>query len=300
MKYIRKYALFVGIKFLLVFFFGLNTTEKSNAQSYIFISPLVTTPRPVYTTQAHEDSLIALAKTVFPVILYTKGSILYTGTAGIVRQSNSQLFWDSTAVCLGIGTNTVSTGNALVINKTFTDGNTSQNAISLTGNSTISTGFSQIRGMLCTVKNSGTTGTTGVVSGALFSIQGNGSQNYLTNNFTGISIGMSTLAGQSGTMVDVNSIRINAPSFAGAKPTSNYGLHVFNQGVSGVTTSIGLLVDAQSGSTNPYAAIFAGGNVAVGNSAPTQEFEVTGDITIVGGFLYMQDSVHLFTITKAQ
>lgn len=36
------------------------------------------------------------------------------------------------------------------------------------------------------------------------------------------------------------------------------------------------------------------GNVAIGNTAPTQKFEVTGNITIVGGLLYMKDSITPF------
>ncbi len=40
--------------------------------------------------------------------------------------------------------------------------------------------------------------------------------------------------------------------------------------------------------------ILAGGNVAVGNSAPTQKFEVSGNITIVAGVLYLVDATTPF------
>jgi len=71
------------------------------------------------------------------------------------------------------------------------------------------------------------------------------------------------------------------------KPTTQYGLRVANQGISGTTNSYGLYVDTQSGSTNNYAAIFAGGNVGIGTTAPGAKLTVSkNSITPqVGSFL---------------
>ena len=71
--------------------------------------------------------------------------------------------------------------------------------------------------------------------------------------------------------------------FGALKPTTQTGLRIKNQGISGTTTSVGLHVDAQSGSANNYAATFAGGNVGIGTSAPTTKLEVRdGDVRSSG------------------
>jgi hypothetical protein len=62
------------------------------------------------------------------------------------------------------------------------------------------------------------------------------------------------------------------------RPTTQYGLHIGNQGIAGTTNSYGLFVDAQAGSTNSYSAIFAGGNVGIGTSNPSSLLDVAGNI----------------------
>jgi hypothetical protein len=75
----------------------------------------------------------------------------------------------------------------------------------------------------------------------------------------------------SGAVTNGTTFSLSAPIVWGAlKPTTQYGLRVENQGISGTTNSYGLYVDAQSGSTNNYAAIFAGGNVGIGTTSPAQ------------------------------
>jgi hypothetical protein len=64
------------------------------------------------------------------------------------------------------------------------------------------------------------------------------------------------------------------------KPTNQFGLHILNQGIAGTSNSYGLFVDAQSGSLNNYSAIFAGGNVGIGTSAPLAPLDVRGNVFV--------------------
>jgi hypothetical protein len=81
-----------------------------------------------------------------------------------------------------------------------------------------------------------------------------------------------------GAVTNGTGFAIRTPIVFGAlKPTNQYGLHILNQGIAGTTNSYGLFVDAQSGSTNNYSAIFAGGNVGIGTSSPAQALHVLAD-----------------------
>jgi hypothetical protein len=65
-------------------------------------------------------------------------------------------------------------------------------------------------------------------------------------------------------------VRVQTPSVTGTSTYgSMYGIRIQNQGVSGITTAIGLQVDAQSAAATNYAAIFEGGNVGIGTTAPS-------------------------------
>jgi len=80
----------------------------------------------------------------------------------------------------------------------------------------------------------------------------------------------------SGAVTNGTTFSLSAPIVWGAlKPTTQYGLRVANQGISGTTNSYGLFVDAQSGSTNNYAAILAGGNVGIGTASPVNLLDVS-------------------------
>ena len=82
--------------------------------------------------------------------------------------------------------------------------------------------------------------------------------------------GVSHTAG-AGTVSKIAGIEIAAPGYTagGTVSGSVYGGRIANQGNAAWTTSYGLYVDPQSGSTNSYSAIFEGGNVGVGVTAPT-------------------------------
>ena len=83
----------------------------------------------------------------------------------------------------------------------------------------------------------------------------------------------------SGAVTTGTTFLVDTPIVDGAlKPTTQYGLRISNQGISGTNTSYGLYVEAQSGSTNNYSAIFSGGSVGIGTSTPAAMLDVAGNI----------------------
>ena len=74
-----------------------------------------------------------------------------------------------------------------------------------------------------------------------------------------------------------------APIRAGsAAITNSVALLVQSGAVSTATNSYGLSVNAQTGATNNYAAIFQGGNVGIGTTAPQASLDVNGSIAANG------------------
>lgn len=80
-----------------------------------------------------------------------------------------------------------------------------------------------------------------------------------------------------------------------AKNNSNTGIVFYVGG----TTTPNIYASATDGTTKDLTLQNGAGNLAVGNGAPTQKLEVSGNFTIVGGVLYMQNSVtntHYYSI----
>ena len=93
-----------------------------------------------------------------------------------------------------------------------------------------------------------------------------------TSTTSGLNIaGTNTSSGVGGTM-NTHGIRLqDMAGIASSGTQNNYGIRVGNYGQSGAETSYGLFVDSQTGSTNNYAAIFAGGNVGGSVTRPQMQ-----------------------------
>ena len=87
-----------------------------------------------------------------------------------------------------------------------------------------------------------------------------------------------------GAVTNGTTLQVDSPIIFGSlKPTTQYGLRIKNQGASSITTNYGLYVDSQSGATNNYAAIFAGGNVGIGTTGPGNLLHINNTSSVVAG-----------------
>ena len=78
-------------------------------------------------------------------------------------------------------------------------------------------------------------------------------------------------------------------SYGTIKPTTAYGAYIDNHGSASITNSYGLYVAAQSGSTNAYSAIFAGGNVGFGTATPTYNLDIAS-ASVSGTFIGLNNT----------
>src|SRR3989338_6607961 len=74
---------------------------------------------------------------------------------------------------------------------------------------------------------------------------------------------------------------------------NGYGVYIANGtfDTDGTSSNIGLYVESPTGADTNYAAIFAGGNVGIGDTAPTAPLDVTGDIYLSSGISTFQTAV---------
>lgn len=92
----------------------------------------------------------------------------------------------------------------------------------------------------------------------------------------------------SSTVNDESNLTIEGAAVAGpnATLTNNSAIWVKAGAVgSGTTNSYGATIQTQTGGTNNYAARFLGGNVGIGNSAPTEVLDVTGNVRFSGALM---------------
>jgi hypothetical protein len=127
---------------------------------------------------------------------------------------------------------------------------------------------------------------------SLFAVAATGTGNLLDLNFTngststtgtaittGLDIAATNSAAGAGGTHETYGMRLqDIAGTAGAGTQDNYGIRIGNYGQGSTETSYGLYVDSQTGSTNSYAAVFAGGNLGIGDTSPSARLEV-GDGT---------------------
>jgi len=101
-------------------------------------------------------------------------------------------------------------------------------------------------------------------------------------------VGASALTSMHGFTVD------GAP-IAGANATVTNASAIYSPGNavgSGVTNSYGLNINANTGATNNYSAIFNGGNVGIGTSAPSEKLQVASGEIMVSSNTSTSSAVH--------
>lgn len=204
-----------------------------------------------------------------------------TGNLSVQSDVSSSLLLNPAGGKIGIGT--VTPNGLLHVSSAVTDIPAFLVDTTVTG-----TALAQIGANISPTFNP--SGNINAAIGSYTSAQIDGASN--VSSLIGQSIGVSTLASYSGVVAQAIGISISDPTFSGSVPASTKGLQVSNQGVAGVTDSYGLYVDPQSGATNSYAAVFAGGNVGIGDITPSSRLEV-GDgtdslqISSVGDLLFV-------------
>ena len=80
--------------------------------------------------------------------------------------------------------------------------------------------------------------------------------------------------------------------------TNAVALGIGAAAVGAQTNSYGLFVNAQTGATNNYTAVFSGGNVGIGSAAPAQRLDVAGTIrSSTGGFVFPDGTIMTTAVT---
>jgi len=119
-------------------------------------------------------------------------------------------------------------------------------------------------------------GTVGSLAGVIASprVLGTGVAQTVAGGFFGVQI---SAAGR----IDYGiGVLAQAPVKSAGTITTSAGIHIENQGLSGITTSYGLRLNAQSGSTNPFAIYSEGGisyhagNFGIGDNSPDSGLEI--------------------------
>lgn len=227
---------------------------------------------------------------------YNGGVTFYNSTLGTLSQatSTSGLFFDNITSRLGIGTATP--GRALEV---------ANGLVEITGTQTVATGATGMFEVAGTITDNSTALSAfrarptfnGSAAGAVmqgldvvptFAPSGNitiARGGVLGGTFSpptgvtitdAIGIGWTLVyANVAGAVTNGTIALVDSPIIQGAlKPITQYGVHVKNQGLAGITTAYGLYVDPQSGATNNYAGIFESGNVGIATTTPQWNLEI--------------------------
>jgi hypothetical protein len=147
-------------------------------------------------------------------------------------------------------------------------------AVSISGFLTVantltgSSGTPSLEGIDISLSNA----VTGTANGALFGMQIAISQDSArdisgTDSFVVFRTQLNSSA--AGLIPDAINYEIVSPSYGGATPTTHYGILARNQGVSGITNSYAIYIEAQSGSTNNYGFVSLAKRNGVFQAVPT-------------------------------
>lgn len=184
---------------------------------------------------------------------FTQGSVLFAGSSGVYSQDNANFFWDATNKRHGI-LNASPAGSLDV-----------SGAISATPSATIGNYLSF---SASTLTDNGTSGS-GTAAGATFNSIGAltlaaTNSSVTTTAAYGLYLAGAPRAGSNETIVTSNALFINGGSAVATGTTTN---------------AIGLQVQAPTGATNNYAAVFTGGAVGIGTTAPSSRLQIAGSLS---------------------
>lgn len=179
---------------------------------------------------------------------------------------------------LGVGA-TSSISPSVLINcfETFTSG--TDNVIGGTVTLNTSSGTDSLTGYNVITSVNGTSAaapsTTGI--SVLTTIGSTNTVNWAANALKAQTLRIRTVAGGSGTITDATYLQMISGNWGASKPVAFWGHDIQNLGSSGITTSIAINIQAQSGSTNNYAIASASGNLhGFGTIVPASTLEVGG------------------------
>ncbi len=222
-----------------------------------------------------------------------------TAATGVQYAGNDRIEFESSVVAAATmhfpSLNPIRTGDGAVL--WDFGGLTAVNATAGMGFSFVSNAASPtiVQGGSFNVGWSGT-GTAPLVLGAeMFgALQGTGTVTKL------VGLRSRVVIGAAGTVDESIAHEIVVPDFSGAQPTTHAGQRIENQGVSGVTTSHALLIEAQSGSTNNRSIEVQGSAVSihapplrVGDSTvPTEDLEIANRMEWFDGTSFGGRFVH--------
>jgi hypothetical protein len=159
-------------------------------------------------------------------------------------------------------------------------------SLTLTGNAA-KTGV----GLYSTLSTSSTTADTLIAADLATSVSGIVTTG--TRNIYGLRSQPASTGASTGGTTNVYGEYVKSGGTVGVGGTINsYGLYVANgtMNTTGLSTNTGLYVETPSGADTNYAAIFAGGNVGIGTTAPAHTIDVVGDAGLSTGTLWTNTS----------